>query len=106
VQEEGDQMRWWELAREFIMQTSAAHGGQVRAVFPDAGGAAMLKNRWGAVRALATRLPSLTRPSRVRSLALPRWLRACMITSACRIRSAPMQAEALISPADLSPYNG
>jgi hypothetical protein len=46
--EEGDQMRWWELAREFIMQTSQAHGGQVRAVFPDAGGAAMLKNRWGA----------------------------------------------------------
>jgi len=46
--EEGDQMRWWELAREFIMQTSEAHGGQVRAVFPDAGGAAMLKNRWGA----------------------------------------------------------
>eukprot|EP00854_Cymbomonas_tetramitiformis_P008227 gene8227-9777_t len=44
--EEGDQLRWWELAREFIERLGAAHGGNVKAVFPDAGVAAMLKNRW------------------------------------------------------------
>lgn len=47
--EEGDQMRWWELAREFVSQVGEAYGssGTVRAVFPDAGGAAMLQARWG-----------------------------------------------------------
>mmetsp|Transcript_49175 Transcript_49175/g.93915 ORF Transcript_49175/g.93915 Transcript_49175/m.93915 type:complete len:355 (-) Transcript_49175:422-1486(-) len=46
--EEGDQLRWWELAREFVSQLGQSYGaGGVRAVFPDAGGAAMLKNRWG-----------------------------------------------------------
>lgn len=45
--EEGDQMRWWELAREFIVRTEKGYGGKkTRAVFPDMGVGAMLKNRW------------------------------------------------------------
>lgn len=64
AQEEGDQLRWWELAREFVSQLGQSYGaGGVRAVFPDAGGAAMLKNRWGNVRAPSF-LPPLRSPRR------------------------------------------
>jgi hypothetical protein len=44
-------MRWWELAREFIVRTEKGYGGKkTRAVFPDMGVGAMLKNRWEGVR--------------------------------------------------------
>eukprot|EP00239_Pterosperma_sp_CCMP1384_P008647 CAMPEP_0197856964 /NCGR_PEP_ID=MMETSP1438-20131217/29568_1 /TAXON_ID=1461541 /ORGANISM="Pterosperma sp., Strain CCMP1384" /LENGTH=379 /DNA_ID=CAMNT_0043472615 /DNA_START=204 /DNA_END=1343 /DNA_ORIENTATION=- len=47
--EEGDQMRWWELAREFLIRTKEACKSQETvAVFPDIGVSAMLAARWQA----------------------------------------------------------
>ena len=47
--EAGDQLKVWEITREYVAQLCDAVGGDVRvkAVFPDAGCAALLKNRWG-----------------------------------------------------------
>jgi hypothetical protein len=46
MSESGDQLKVWEISREF-MQQLVKNGSKVRAVFPDAGAAAMLKARWG-----------------------------------------------------------
>ncbi|CAG9461574.1 unnamed protein product [Pedinophyceae sp. YPF-701] len=48
--DEGDQQRFWRLTRRFIDQVRATAGdrGQMRAIYPDMGVAAMLKNSWAA----------------------------------------------------------
>lgn len=43
----GDQLKVWEISREFLTQLNAKSSRPVRAVFPDAGAAAMLRARWG-----------------------------------------------------------
>ncbi|KAK9814519.1 hypothetical protein WJX72_007274 [[Myrmecia] bisecta] len=45
--EEGDQQRFWKLTRRFVEQMAEQSGrSHVRAVYPDIGVAAMLKNQW------------------------------------------------------------
>lgn len=45
--EEGDQQRFWKLTRRFIDCVVAARpGAKIRAIYPDAGVAAMLRNQW------------------------------------------------------------
>eukprot|EP00890_Picochlorum_soloecismus_P002082 jgi/Picsp_1/2875/NSC_01100-R1_protein len=45
--EEGDQQRFWKLTRRFIDDVVSRNGGvKVRAIYPDAGVAAMLRNQW------------------------------------------------------------
>ncbi|KAL4448843.1 hypothetical protein ABPG77_007560 [Micractinium sp. CCAP 211/92] len=45
--EEGDQQRFWKLTRRFLENLAAAQPGKrIRAVYPDVGVAAMLKNQW------------------------------------------------------------
>ncbi|KAL4422848.1 hypothetical protein ABPG75_009045 [Micractinium tetrahymenae] len=45
--EEGDQLRFWKLTRRFLENLAAAlPGKRIRAVYPDVGVAAMLKNQW------------------------------------------------------------
>jgi hypothetical protein len=45
--EEGDQQRFWKLTRRFIDCVVAARPGvAIRAIYPDAGVAAMLRNQW------------------------------------------------------------
>lgn len=46
--EEGDQQRFWKLTKKFIddLVEFAGEGAVVRAIYPDAGVAAMLKNQW------------------------------------------------------------
>jgi len=46
MSDSGDQLKVWEISREFMEQL-VQNGSKVRAVFPDAGSAAMLKARWG-----------------------------------------------------------
>lgn len=47
--EEGDQQRFWKLTRRFLDNLVAGlpAGAAVRAVYPDVGVAAMLRNQWG-----------------------------------------------------------
>lgn len=47
MSEAGDQLKVWEISREFLTRLKAESGREVRAVFPDAGAAAMLRARWG-----------------------------------------------------------
>lgn len=45
--EEGDQQRFWKLTRRFLENLAdALPGKRIRAVYPDVGVAAMLKNQW------------------------------------------------------------
>jgi len=46
MSESGDQLKVWEISREFAQRLSEG-GRRVRAVYPDAGAAAMLRARWG-----------------------------------------------------------
>ena len=47
--EEGDQQRFWKLTRRYAEElvASSPPGTRVRALYPDAGVAAMLKSQWG-----------------------------------------------------------
>ena len=47
--EEGDQQRFWKLTRRYAEElvASSPAGTRVRALYPDAGVAAMLKSQWG-----------------------------------------------------------
>jgi hypothetical protein len=45
--ESGDQIKVWEISREFMTKLSENGARNVRAVYPDAGAAAMLRSRWG-----------------------------------------------------------
>ena len=47
MSESGDQLKVWEISREFLSKLSASGATGVKAVFPDAGAAAMLRARWG-----------------------------------------------------------
>ncbi|CAK0787516.1 hypothetical protein CVIRNUC_010736 [Coccomyxa viridis] len=44
--EEGDQQRFWKITRKFVEQMAAVCGGNVKALYPDMGVAAMLRNEW------------------------------------------------------------
>lgn len=46
--EEGDQQRFWKMTRRFIddIVDKSVQGRKVRAIYPDAGVAAMLRNQW------------------------------------------------------------
>ena len=45
--EEGDQQRFWKLTRRFIDNVVTQHpNAKLRAIYPDAGVAAMLRNQW------------------------------------------------------------
>ncbi|KAK9905597.1 hypothetical protein WJX75_002721 [Coccomyxa subellipsoidea] len=45
--EEGDQQRFWKITRKFIEQMAIASGpGRIKALYPDMGVAAMLRNQW------------------------------------------------------------
>ncbi|PRW33042.1 hypothetical protein C2E21_8017 [Chlorella sorokiniana] len=45
--EEGDQLRFWKLTRRFLENLAELQPGKkIRAVYPDVGVAAMLKNQW------------------------------------------------------------
>ncbi|EIE23477.1 hypothetical protein COCSUDRAFT_65935 [Coccomyxa subellipsoidea C-169] len=45
--EEGDQQRFWKITRKFIEQMSVASGpSKIKALYPDMGVAAMLRNEW------------------------------------------------------------
>ena len=46
--EEGDQLRFWKMTRRFIddIVSNSAESAKVKAIYPDAGVAAMLRNQW------------------------------------------------------------
>jgi hypothetical protein len=46
--EEGDQLRFWKMTRRFIddIVSNSAESARVKAIYPDAGVAAMLRNQW------------------------------------------------------------
>eukprot|EP00884_Botryococcus_braunii_P002935 jgi/Botrbrau1/12642/Bobra.67_1s0008.1 len=44
--EEGDQQRFWKLTRRFVMELADLSSTSVRALYPDTGVAAMLRNQW------------------------------------------------------------